>query len=310
MPLLRPGAVGEEKKGKTMNTKSHKDFRQEITDDVIKMIEVKTAPWLQPWTTGEILAAFNPTTNNLYRGGNVIALMCASLRKGYTDPRWMTYRQAAERGWRVRTGEKSSRIEFFKEDVTEDEKTGKEKKQLVARHYPVFNAQQIEGIPKIVLPKKEEWEAIQAGERIMKLSGAVIKHGGSEAYYSPASDHIQLPKRECFYNAAMFYSTACHELGHWTGHKTRLNREGIYDRNSESYAREELVAELASWFVSAETGLPFDPSQHAAYIKSWLRALKKDKNEIFRAASAASKATDYLLQVKKRKTKPVLVAAA
>jgi antirestriction protein ArdC len=87
-----------------------------------------------------------------------------------------------------------------------------------------------------------------------------------------------------------------------------LDREGIYDRKSESYAREELVAELASWFVSAETGLPFDPSQHAAYIKSWLKALRKDKNELFRAASAASKATDDLLQVQKQKTKPVLAA--
>lgn len=291
-----------------MHTKSHNNFRQEITDDVIKMIEAKTAPWLQPWATGAIQAAFNPTTNNPYRSGNAIALMCAALRKRDTDPGWMTYRQAAERGWQVRKGERSSRIEFFKDELKEDKQTGDTKRKVIARHYPVFNAQQIDGIPKIVLPKKEEWEAIQAGERIMKRSGAVIKHGGSEAYYSPSSDHIQLPKRDDFYNTAMFYSTACHELGHWTGHTTRLDREGIYDRKSESYAREELVAELASWFVSAETGLPFDPSQHAAYIKSWLKALRKDKNELFRAASAASKATDYLLQVQKQKTKPVLSA--
>lgn len=287
------------------------DFRQEVTDEVIKLIEAGTAPWIKPWQTGDIAAAFNPTTNMPYRGGNIIALMCVSLRKGYTDPRWMTYRQAATKGWQVRKGEKSARIEFFKEDVAEDEETGKKKKRLVARHYPVFNAQQIDGVPTLVLPKKEEWDAINAGERILKQSGAVIKYGGKEAFYTPTFDYIQLPKKEDFFNAAFFYSTACHELGHWTGHSSRLNRLScMMERGSEEYAREELVAELASWFLSAETGLPFDPGNHAAYIKHWLKTLKKDKNEIFRAASAASKATDYLLQVKKKKTKAAIKAAA
>lgn len=301
------------KKHNAFNCQGHKqtDFRQEVTNQVIEMIEARTAPWIRPWQTGEIAAAFNPTTNNPYRGGNVMVLMCASLRKGYTDPRWMTYRQAAERGWQVRKGEKASRIEFFKEELKEDEETGNKKWRAVARHYPVFNAQQIDGLPKLELPKKEEWEAIKSGERIIKKSGAVIKYGGDRAYYHTVLDYIQLPDREDFYNAAMFYSTACHELAHWTGHRSRLNRAFVgYDRHTEEYAREELVAELTSLFLSAETGLPYDPSQHAAYIKSWLRALKKDKNELFRAASSASKATDYLLQVKMRKTSAVVAAVA
>lgn len=284
--------------------KSKSDFRQGVTDEVIKLIEAGTAPWIIPWQTGEIAAAFNPTTNTPYRGGNIIALMCASLRKGYEDPRWMTYRQAAEKGWQVRRGEKSSRIEFFKDEIQEDKETGEKTLKVTVRHYPVFNAQQIDGIPKLDLPKKEKWEAIKAGEQIIKKSGAVIEYGGDSAYYERSRDHIQLPKRENFFNAAMFYSTACHELAHWTGHKSRLNRATLMcNRTSEDYAKEELVAELASLFLSAETGLPFDPSQHASYIKSWLRALKKDKNEIFRAASAASKAADYLLQKTKAKAK-------
>jgi antirestriction protein ArdC len=279
------------------------DFRQEVTNEVIEMIEAGTAPWVRPWQTGEIAAAFNPTTNIPYRGGNIIALMCSSLRKGYNDPRWMTYRQAAGKGWQVRKGEKASRIEFFKDELVEDEATGDKKRRAVARHYPVFNGQQIDGVPRLVLPKKDMWKAIKAGEQTMKKSGAVIKYGGNRAYYHTVLDYIQLPEKEDFYNAAMFYSTACHELAHWTGHSSRLNRATcMNNHNSEDYAREELVAELASLFVSSETGLPFDPSQHAAYIKSWLRALKKDKNEIFRAASSAAKATDYLLQVKKPKT--------
>jgi antirestriction protein ArdC len=158
-----------------MKTKSQNDFRQEVTYEVVKMIEAGTAPWIKPWSTGEIAAAFNPTTSQPYRGGNIIALMCASLRKGYTDPRWMTYRQAEAKGWQVRKGEKASRIEFFKEEITEDKKTGDRVRRAVARHYPVFNAQQIEGVPQIEIPKKEEWTAIKAGERIIKKSGAVIR---------------------------------------------------------------------------------------------------------------------------------------
>jgi antirestriction protein ArdC len=302
--------LGNERKG-NMSTKAYADFRQEITNDVIKMIEDRTAPWLQPWSTGEIRAAFNPTTGQPYRGGNVIALMVTSLRKGYTDSRWCTYRQAAEHGWQVRKGEKSSRIEFFKEQEEKDEETGETKFRPVARHYPVFNAQQIDGIPKIQILKKEDWEAIKAGERILAKSGAVIKYDGDSAYYSPTFDYIHLPKKEHFFNAACFYSTACHELAHWTGHSSRLNRLScMMERGSEEYAREELVAELTSWFVSAETGLPFDPSQHAAYIKSWLRALKKDKNEIFRAAAHASRAADYLLQVSRKSRSKKLEAVA
>jgi antirestriction protein ArdC len=214
----------------------------------------------------------------------------------------------------VRKGEKSSRIEVFKDELIEDEETGDKKRRVVARHYPVFNAQQIDGIPKIVLPKKEKWEAIQAGERIMRTSGADIRYGGTSAYYSPFHDYIQLPNKEDFFNASWFYSTASHELGHWTGHPSRLNRLSLTaangNKNTEEYAREELVAELASLFLSMKTGLPHNPERHAAYISSWLRALKKDKNELFRAASAASKATDYLLQVKKKKTNSALTAAA
>jgi antirestriction protein ArdC len=303
-PVVRAGS--HEKERKTMKIRKS-DFRQEVTDEVIRLIEAGTAPWIVPWQTGEIAAAFNPTTNIPYRGGNIIALMCASLRKGYRDPRWMTYRQAVEKGWQVRKGEKASRIEFFKDELLESDATGDKKRRVIVRHYPVFNAQQIDGVPKLDLPKKENWEAIKAGEKIMKKSGAVIKYGGDRAYYHTVRDYIQLPKREDFHNAAMFYSTACHELAHWTGHTSRLNRATcMQDRNSEDYAREELVAELASLFVSAETGLPFDPMHHAAYIKSWLRVLKTDKNEIFRAASSASKATDYLLQKKAAKAKMLI----
>lgn len=275
-----------------------RDHRQEVTDDIIRLLEQGTAPWQRPWETGRAgQLPYNPTTNKPYRGGNVLALMIAGMHKGYDDPRWCTYRQGSEQGWQVRKGEKSSAVEFW--DIYPD-KNDPEKNRFVHRVYPVFNAAQIDGIPSLLIEPRKPFEVIEAGQRILQESGADIRHGGTRAFYRPSGDFIQLPEKENFIDAPAYYSTACHELGHWTGHEKRLNRETLmkskgFDQHDESYAREELVAELASLYMSAETGLPHDPAQHAAYLDSWLGALKKDKNEIFRAASQASAATDYVL---------------
>lgn len=287
-------------------TEEKRDYRAEVTADIIKLIEDGTAPWMRPWEEGKVGAMpYNPTSNKPYRGGNVLSLMIAAGRKGYEDPRWCSYKQAAEKGWQVRKGEKASHVEFWdiypdKEDAT--------KRRFVHRTYAIFNAQQIDGIPAIHIEPRKPFEVIEEGERILAESGATIRHGGNRAYYTRSGDYIQLPNKELFVTPGAYYATAAHELGHWTGHESRLNRETLnktrgFSPDDEHYAREELVAELASLYLSAETGLPHDPSQHAAYIGAWLNALKKDKNEIFRAASAASAATDYIL--KREKTKEI-----
>lgn len=275
-----------------------RDYRQEVTNDIIRLLEEGTAPWQKPWESGKAgQLPYNPTTNKPYRGGNVLSLMIAGMRKGYDDPRWMTYKQATEQGWQVRKGEKASAVEFW--DVYPD-KADPEKNRFVHRVYAVFNAAQIDGIPQIVIEPRQPFEIIEAGERILRESGADIRHGGARAFYRPSADYIQLPHKQNFIDAPAYYATAAHELGHWTGHEKRLNRETLvkskgFDQHDEHYAREELVAELASLYLSAETGLPHNPEQHAAYIGSWIKALKDDKNEIFRAASQASAATDYVL---------------
>jgi antirestriction protein ArdC len=279
-----------------------RDYRQEVTDDIIRLLEAGTAPWQKPWE--EVAGGglpYNPTTNKPYRGGNIIALMISEMRHGYTDPRWMTYKQAADKGWQVRKGEKSTRIEFWEakpgdENGQDDERPSR----LIHRVYSVFNAQQIDVIPHIVTNPREPWEVCEAGERIMKDSGADIRYGGNRAYYRHDTDHVQLPPREVFKDAPGFYGTATHELIHWTGGEKRLNRESLttskgFNAHDEQYAREELIAEIGSMMLGAETGIPHDPSQHAAYVQSWIEALKNDKNEIFRAASAASKACDFIL---------------
>lgn len=281
-----------------------RDYRAEVTADIVRMLEQGTAPWQRPWESGKAgTMPFNPTTGKPYRGGNVVALSIAAIRKGYDDPRWLTYKQASDKGWQVRKGEKATQIEFWEakpgskdDDAAEDEKRGR----LIHRVYSIFNAQQIEGIPTLQLEPRKPFEPIDAGEKMMANSGADIRHGGNRAYYTPSGDYVQLPHRDQFRDAPSYYETAAHELIHWTGHPKRLNRETLtkskgFNSADQYYAREELAAEIGSWLVSLETGLPHHPEQHAAYVASWLEALKKDKNEIFRAASAASKACDYIL---------------
>jgi antirestriction protein ArdC len=288
-----------------------RDYRAEVTADIIKMLEQGTAPWQRPWESGHAGAMpYNPTTNRPYRGGNVLALAIAAMRKGFDDPRWCTYRQAAEKRWQVRKGEKASNIEFWeagrgKEDEGESD-ADKPRSRLIHRVYSVFNAQQIEGIPPIHVEPRKPFEVIESGEKILHDSGAEIRHGGDRAFYTRSGDYIQLPHKEQFHDAPSYYATGCHELIHWTGNEKRLNRETLtksrgINAADEHYAREELSAELGSWLLSLETGLPHNPDQHAAYIASWLEALKKDKNEIFRAASAAAKATDYVLHREREK---------
>jgi antirestriction protein ArdC len=290
-----------------------RDYRRQVTDDIIRMLEEGTAPWQKPWKAGEAGGfPFNPTTQKPYRGGNVLSLMIAGMRRGYSDPRWMTYRQAAEKGWQVKKGEKAAQIEFWESksankdgEDSEDEK----RSRLIHRVYSVFNAEQIDGIPPLAVKKREPWEVCEAAERIMENSGADIRYGGGRAYYRKDTDHIQLPPRECFADAPGFYGTSTHELIHWTGAEKRLNRPTLTQSKSygdDSYAAEELRAEIGSMMLAAELGIPHDPSQHAAYVASWIKSLKDDKNEVFKAAADASKALDYVLALERERQAPAL----
>lgn len=291
-----------------------RDHRQEVTDSIVRMLEEGVAPWQQPWQAATI--PFNPTTERAYRGGNAVHLMAIGLSRGYEDPRWMTYKQAAENGWQVRKGEKGTQIEFWEAKPprgdaadTTFEKDGNQnpdkqnQRRLIHRIYTVFNAKQIEGVPPFQPHRPTPFEAIQSGERILANSGATIAHDQQDrAFYRPSTDSIHLPPKDAFRDAPGFYGTALHELSHWTGHKSRLNRATLnesYRFGDLNYAKEELRAELASVFIAAEVGVPHDPASHAAYIGSWIKTLKEDKNEIFRAAHDASAAADYVLALER-----------
>jgi antirestriction protein ArdC len=303
-----------------------RDFRQEVTDNIVQMLERGVAPWQKPWEPGasSLGIPFNPTSERAYRGGNAIHLMATSLQSGYEDPRWMTYKQASDNGWQVRRGEKGTQIEYWEAKEASDKtqpspsdgpgdastgngnNAGAEKSRFIHRVYTVFNGRQIDGIPPHTPKQHTTFEVVQAGEQILNNSGANIAHDQADrAFYSRSQDSIHLPPKDAFKDAAGYYGTALHELAHWTGHPSRLDRSTLaesYRFGDVNYAKEELRAELASVFLAGQRGIPHNPEQHAAYVNSWIGALKRDKNEIFRAAHDASKATDLILALERDKS--------
>ncbi len=206
----------------------------------------------------------------------------------------MTYQQAQEKQWQVRKGEKSTTIFFTKPyEVEVEDDTANDGKKLIRflKSYAVFHASQIDGVTPYKAPTVEEapWSRPEASDIILKNSGATIRIGGDRAFYSPGTDHIQLPPEHAFRGPEQLAATALHELAHWTGHPSRLNRDLQHRFGSAAYAMEELRAELASAFVANEIGIPTEIPHHASYIASWVKALKDDKREIFRAAADAQR---------------------
>lgn len=299
--------------------------RQELVDKLISQLESGTAPWQKPWTSVENMAfkpAFNPVTKNYYNGVNRFRLMLAALDKGYKDNRWCTFDMASKNKWHIKKGEKGTPIEWFNrydkntkkpfdEDTVKD-MTPQERSEYLIKNtytqrkiYYVFNAEQMENIPKLELKPESEQVTIERHERlenlIKKFQCPVYFDKDDSAYYSVTKDEIHLPFRENFKNEYGLYSTFLHEAAHSTGHSSRLNRFKGVEANaafgSESYAKEELRAEIASMFLSDEYHLQNSEEhikQHAAYVKSWIAGLKKDTNYLFDAISDASKIASYL----------------
>ena len=277
-----------------------RDHYQAITDRIVAALESGTKPWQQPWDdakAGGPALPVNAATGRPYHGINVLVLAMSAFAFGGGDPRFCSYKQAADRGWQVRRGERGTQIFFFKRMEVEDE-TGEVKKRIpMLRAYTVFNGAQLEGIPPWTAPEiaEEPWRRPDAAALILDKSGARVNIGGSRAFYSPSLDVVCLPPGSSFDSPEAWAVTVLHELGHWTSHERRLNREVKGRFGSQEYAKEELRAELASVFVGATLGLPCDIPNHADYLASWIEVLKNDKREIFRAASEAQKIADYLL---------------
>lgn len=283
------------------------EYRKAVTERLIGMLESGTAPWQKPWDAG--IAAMNRPHNfngRPYHGVNALMLWCTAIDKGYEDPRWLTFKQVNKLGGHVNKGEKAQIVEYWQwENEVENPETGE--KEKVPLEHPkvyraaVFNADQCTGLPKL-RRQAQKWSPVERAENIIAANGVPVTHNtDGSAFYSPGGDFICLPPRESFATVDAYYSTLLHEVGHSTGHPTRLNREFGGQFGSEGYAREELRAELASTFLCGELGIATTGSdeQHAAYVKSWVSALKNDYNEIFRAAADAEKICNYLYEREK-----------
>jgi antirestriction protein ArdC/phage/plasmid primase-like uncharacterized protein/head-tail adaptor len=290
-----------------------KEHRDEVAKKIIEQIEKGTAPWQKPWEAGRLgTYPFNPVTKTIHRGANNLILE-ASARQ---DPRWLTYRQAKELGASVKKGEKGTYIEFWKwtrSSIVKDEngepvldengkKTYKETptNDPMFRRYVVFNAEQIEGLEPYVAPKVD-FDISEKAEEVITASNVKVNHGTqNRGYYRSDVDEVFLPPKSAFPTAHKYYATVLHELGHATGHKSRLKRQLGNIFGSKDYAKEELRAEMASYMIAKTLGVGHDPSNHAAYVKSWAKNLTDNKTEIFRAARDAEMIHDWILYPERR----------
>lgn len=282
------------------------DVYQKVTDKIIADLEQGELTWLKPWSAGNAEGRIvKPLRHNgvAYSGINVLMLWGAALEAGYLSPTWMTFKQALEIGAHVRKGERGNLVVYADTITkTEAQDDGGEAERVIPfmKSYTVFNVEQIEGLPARYYEKPEPVidpaQRIDHAEAFFAATGADIRHGGGQAYYSGGSDHVQMPAFESFRSPEAYYATLAHELTHWTKHKTRLDREfGRKRWGDEGYAREELVAELGAAFLCADLALtPETRTDHAAYIQSWLKVLSGDKRAIFSAAAHAQKAADFL----------------
>ncbi len=263
------------------------DIYQTVTNKLISELESGAAPWVREWDSG---LPVNAVTGRPYSGINVLILWAAAEEKGYSSHEWMTYKQAQEKGWQVRKGEKSTQVVFYKQIVKEGDEGEEPEIRRVMRVFNVFNRDQVDGMPE---PKASGAEVMrfEAAEALIQASGATVETG--EPAYAWRRDVVMMPEIVKFHSTAGYYATFLHELTHWTGHASRLARPLDNRFGTPEYAFEELVAELGAAFLCAELGIP-GQVRHAGYIESWIGVLKQDKRAIFRAAAAASRAADYL----------------
>jgi antirestriction protein ArdC len=273
-----------------------------VTARIVAQLEAGVIPWRKEWkVTGASGFPANFQTKKPYRGINTLLLLSAV----YSDSRWLTYKQAQAIGAQVRKGEHGTQIVFwstFERDSAESEESTR---VPFMRTYTVFNVAQCDGIPVELpfdVPAFEPIPAAQAlADGYFTREHLNLKHGGDRAFYHPALDYIQMPEPGMFNSPDAYYSTLFHEMGHSTGHTSRLDRARESGRKfgDENYAKEELTAELTAAFLCAQTGISNElvEANHAAYIQSWLRALQNDKTLIVSAAQRAQRASDRILNV-------------
>ena len=295
-PSSRPGAGAD-----------RANLYDEITAKIITELEAGRLPWVQPWGATAVAAPLamprNAVTGRGYSGINILILWGAVVARGYSCQSWLTFRQALSLGGNVRKGERGVTVVYADRFVPDDEKrrareTGDDAQAIpFLKRFTVFSTDQCGGLPKDLAtapPPVPEGLILPEVEALIRSSGVDVRLGGDKAYYAVGTDYIQVPRPEAYFAPIDWHRTALHELGHASGAAHRLGRDLSGGFGSAKYAREELVAELCAAFCCATLGIT-PTVRHADYIGSWLEVLREDNRAIVRAASAASKAADYLL---------------
>lgn len=278
---------------------------EDVTNRIITELEAGRFPWVQPWGSATASPGLprNAVSRRAYSGINILVLWGAVIEHGYPGQGWLTFKQALAAGGCVRKGEHGTTVFFADRFTPETEKVraqrdgGEPGSVPFLKRFTVFNVAQCDGLPErltAAAPPLPGCEAVPIAEALIAATGADFRIGGNHAFYAPTEDFVRVPPQPAFRDQTNYYRTALHELGHWTGHCSRLNRDQSGGFGTAIYAREELVAELASAFLCASLGI-VPTVRHADYLGGWLAVLRADSRAIFRAASAASKAADYLL---------------
>lgn len=283
------------------------DLYTRITDKIVADLAIGVRPWFKPWSADNAVGRIlRPLRQNgiPYRGINVLVLWSVASEKGFRSPTWLTFKQALELGGSVRKGERGELVVYantMRKTGTDDRGEETEHEIPFLKGYTVFNVDQCDGLPASdnaapAEPPSSPMQRIEKADAFFAATGADIRHGGGRAFYAQVTDHIQMPPLEAFRDAESYASTLAHELIHWTKHPKRLARDfGRVRFGDAGYAEEELVAEIGSAFLSANLGIaPEVREDHAAYIASWLTALKGDTRLIFKAAGFAQRAADFL----------------
>lgn len=292
----------------------YSDLIQATAERMLDLMKQGTIPWRRPWNdpnapqNGSINGPWNPVSGKAYRGSNILVLRGAQLVHGYEDSRWLTYRQAESIRAQIKRGEKGQQIAYWdfsktgkaqegEQPAVESEEKGYRGPSVFVA--TVFNASQIDGMPEppppFIMP--ESIRNLRLRELLDKHQPKLHHDGGNRAFYSVATDSIHVPKVGSFQDPISYASTVLHELAHWTGAKHRLGRDLTGRFGTEGYAKEELVAELSSLFISERLGIALGKEheeQHAAYLQSWMKALADDPRTLFRAASQAEKVMTFL----------------
>jgi antirestriction protein ArdC len=276
-----------------------RDLYAEVSARIIAELQKGAAPWIKPWAaTPGANVPRNAVSNRPYSGCNVILLWMARTA-GYRAPRFLTFKQTLELGGHVRKGERGTKVYFVKQlEICDGNDNLPTRRVPMMREYTVFNVDQCDGLPDRIaagkpMRSRNPDTRDELADEFLRSTRADVREGHGEAFYVPSRDFISMPAFEAFNGADHFYGTAFHELTHWTGHMSRLDRDLKNRFGARNYAGEELIAELGAAFLCAEFGFDGD-LRHAGYISHWIELLRADKRAFFTACTQASKAGDYL----------------